>query len=108
MSTKLTELNTCSGTNCQFTYMTAASSPALTDISPTAIYTGQITINGSNLLDGSNFVEAAITNIQTLKVYVLSANQSSSTYVKFMIPDTVEAGIYQVKARNAYGQSNGL
>lgn len=83
--------------------MTAATSPNLTDIAPTTIYTGQVTINGSNLYDASNFVEVALTNTQTGQVYVLAANQSSSAFVVFDVPDTVEAGIYQVKARNAKG-----
>ena len=103
MSTKITEFNTCSGTNCQFTYMAAASSPNLTDISHTTIYTGQVTVNGSNLLDGSNFVEIALRNTQTGQTYVLATNQSSSAFIIFDITDTIEAGTYTVKARNAIG-----
>ena len=108
MSTKITEINKCTGTNCQFTYLDLASSPNLTKIAPTTIETGQVIVNGSNLQDNSNFVEIALTNTETGAKYVLAVNQSTPTSAVFEIPNNVESGHYVVKTRNAKGESNGM
>jgi hypothetical protein len=85
VSTKLTELNTCPGNNCKFTYSTAATSPTLSAISTMLTGVGQVTLNGSNLLDGNNFSEVAMLNTQTGGQYLLSANQSAAAFVVFNI-----------------------
>lgn len=108
MSTKITELNTCPGSNCRFTYMASNVSATLSSLSKTSTGVGQVTATGLNLVDGSSFAEVVLTNLDTLKKTVVTANSTNSTSVIFDIAATVEAGQYTVRIRNSKGESNPL
>ena len=106
MSTKITQLNTCPGSNCGFNYMAADVSPNLTSLSSGTMTVGQYKAYGFNLIDNSNFAEVVLTNLDTSKQIVIVVNASNATVVTFDIANTVEAGQYYLRVRNYKGQSN--
>lgn len=65
-----------------------------------------ITLTGTNLLDSNNFAEVSLTNTYTKQTTVFAATSASSTSVVFNLPSTLASGNYDVKVRNALGESN--
>lgn len=54
-STRLIIINSCPSGACTFTYLDAAVSPKITTISSANVDVSIVTLNGTNLLDSSNF-----------------------------------------------------
>jgi hypothetical protein len=79
MSTKLTQLNTCPGNNCKFTYMASNVSPNLTSLSSGSTSVGQIKAYGFNLVDGNNFAEVVLVNLDTKMSTIIAVNASNAT-----------------------------
>lgn len=99
-------LNTCPGNNCGFTYNAAATSSTLTKISASSAGSINITLNGTNLLNGACGVSLTSQANSSL-VFATSATCTSTSAV-FKVPATVPSGNYYIKVRNDVGESNGL
>lgn len=112
VSTRLVVLNKCTG-SCSFTYIDAASSPALAAISTSSVTvagsnTKSLTLTGTNLIDSNSFAEVAVTHTISKVVTVFSSTSASATSVVFEVPTSLIAGTYNVVVRNLIGGSNAL
>ena len=112
VSTRLVILNKCTG-SCSFTYVDAASSPALTASSTSSAAasgsaTKSITLTGTNLVDSNSFAEVAVTHTISKVVTVFQSTSASATSVTFAMPSSLISGAYKVVVRNLVGGSNSL
>jgi hypothetical protein len=101
VTTRLIVESQCTGT-CAFTYLTAADSPSLTNLTTSS---GVATLTGTSFTSGSS-CSVSLTNTVTQTVTVLPASSCSATTAVFTISATIISGKYNVKVRSEKGESN--
>lgn len=105
VTTRLIILSTCTGT-CKFTYNAQNASSNITDISPNTTSGGNITLTGTNFLDSTNTASVSLTLANGTTAYLLPSPGATATSLTFAINTGIASSIYQVRVRNANGESN--
>lgn len=65
-----------------------------------------LTLNGTNLIDGSNFADVALTHTTSGKVTVFTPTSATATSVTIDLTPDLTSGNYTVAVRNAIGGTN--
>lgn len=107
VSTKLVIFDTCSG-NCTFTYLSAASSPNINNISTNSANVQNVTLTGTSFTNGGTFTicKVSLTNSDSSVVTIVPTVTCNDKIAVFTVSSSIVAGNYKVQLVNDIGQSN--
>lgn len=109
MSSKLIQDAVCTTGTCNYTFMDETNSPKINQYSGIGLVRAgdTISINGSNLSPTNT--QIVLNNANTFARTVINPISNDGTTLTFRIPNTIEAGTYQLRARvDPIGESNGV